>query len=571
KAVTVSGYTLSGTDAGNYTIVQPTGLTANITPASLAVTGITANSKVYDTSAAATLAGTATVTALGSDVVSLGGTGVGAFANKNVGNGKTVTVSGYTLSGADAGNYAIVQPTGLTANITPASLAVTGITANNKTYDAGTGATLAGTAAVTALGSDVVSLGGTGVGTFANKNVGNGKAVTVSGYTLSGTDAGNYTIVQPTGLTANITPASLAVTGITANSKVYDTSAAATLAGTAAITALGNDVVSLGGTGVGTFANKNVGNGKTVTVSGYTLSGTDSGNYTIVQPTGLTANITPANLVITGLTAGSKVYDAGTTATLAGTAVVTPLGSDVVSLGGTGVGTFANKNIGNGKTVTVSGYTLSGADAGNYNLAAPANLTANITPAALTVSGITANNKTYDGTTSATVNTAGATLSPVIGTDQVTLHSTGAFADAAVGTGKTVNLSNSLGGADGGNYTLGGQATTLANISPAPVAVANPDSAALPQTPLPQQVRNTIADAQLPLLASLQPAPQLPLQLPPPAIALHQDDGGGDKSSELPVSRPVNIQPGIPSLAPTLQILDAGVKLPPASIADNRN
>jgi len=39
---------------------------------------------------------------------------------------------------------------------------------------------------------------------FADKNVGNGIAVTVSGYTLAGTNAGNYTAVQPTGLTANI-------------------------------------------------------------------------------------------------------------------------------------------------------------------------------------------------------------------------------------------------------------------------------------------------------------------------------------------------------------------------------
>ncbi|MBO9535701.1 YDG domain-containing protein [Herbaspirillum sp.] len=583
-SVSYSGTSQGATNVGSY-VITPGGLYSNqqgyiisyangtltVNPASLSVTGVTASNKTYDAGTAAALSGTAAVAALGSDVITVSGTGVGTFADKNVGNGKAVTVTGYTLSGAAAGNYTIVQPTGLTANITPASLAVTGVTANNKTYDTSAAATLAGTATVTALGSDVVSLGGTGVGTFANKNVGNGKAVTISGYTLSGTDASNYTLVQPTGLTANITPASLAVTGVTASNKTYDAGTGATLLGTAAVTALGNDVVSLGGTGMGTFADKNVGNGKTVTVSGYTLSGTDAGNYTIVQPTGLTANITPASLAITGLTAGNKVYDAGTAAALAGTAAVTALGSDAVSLGGTGVGTFANKNVGNGKTVTVSGYTLSGADAGNYNLAAPANLTANITPAALTVSGITANNKTYDGTTSATVNTAGATLSPVIGTDQVTLHSTGAFADAAVGTGKTVNLSNSLGGADGGNYTLGGQATTLANISPAPVAVANPDSAALPQTPLPQQVRNTIADAQSPLLASLQPAPQLPLQLPPPAIALHQDDGGGDKSSELPASRPVNIQPGIPSLAPTLKILDAGVKLPPASIADNRN
>jgi hypothetical protein len=135
----------------------------------------------------------------------VGGAGSGAFANKNVGNSKVVTVTGYTLGGADAGNYTVVQPTAVTANITPASLAVTGVGANNKVYDATTTATLNGTAAVTALAGDAVSVGG-GRGAFADPNVGNGKAVTVTGFTLGGIDAGNYTVVQPTGLTAAITP-----------------------------------------------------------------------------------------------------------------------------------------------------------------------------------------------------------------------------------------------------------------------------------------------------------------------------------------------------------------------------
>jgi len=40
-----------------------------------------------------------------------------SFANKNVGNGKAVTVSGVTLSGGDAGNYSVSQPSGLMADI----------------------------------------------------------------------------------------------------------------------------------------------------------------------------------------------------------------------------------------------------------------------------------------------------------------------------------------------------------------------------------------------------------------------------------------------------------------------
>jgi hypothetical protein len=44
---------------------------------------------------------------------------------RNVGTGKTVTVSGLALSGADAGNYMLTQPV-TTANITTKGLTVSG-------------------------------------------------------------------------------------------------------------------------------------------------------------------------------------------------------------------------------------------------------------------------------------------------------------------------------------------------------------------------------------------------------------------------------------------------------------
>jgi hypothetical protein len=56
--------------------------------------------------------------------------------------------------------------------------------------------------------------------------------------------------------------------------------------------------------------------------------------------------------------------------------------------------------VANGIGVTVGGLTLTGASATNYTLTQPAGLTANITAVGVTItSGITANNKTYDGTT----------------------------------------------------------------------------------------------------------------------------------------------------------------------------
>ena len=98
---------------------------------------------------------------------------------------------------------------------------------------------------------------------------------------------------------------------------------------------IGNDVtlyhgVTLGGTASGAFANKNVGTAKAIAVTGHTLSGADAGNYTLVEQSGLTADITKANLVVTGLTASGKTYDTTTTASLGGTAAVSALAGDTV-------------------------------------------------------------------------------------------------------------------------------------------------------------------------------------------------------------------------------------------------
>ena len=113
---------------------------------------------------------------------------------------KPVTVTGFVLTGPDAGNYTLSQPSGLTANITKADLLVTGLTAQDRAYDTGTVAGLVGTPAVQALLTDVVTLQGSAAGAFANKAAGANKAVTVTGLSLaSGGDNDNYRLVLPTG------------------------------------------------------------------------------------------------------------------------------------------------------------------------------------------------------------------------------------------------------------------------------------------------------------------------------------------------------------------------------------
>ncbi len=179
--------------------------------------GLTINSKTYDGTTTATITSNNVVLSgvqsgdVGNVALSTNGY-TAAFASAAAANGVAVTVSGLTLTGSAASKYLLTQPTGLTANITPASVTITsGLTANNKIYNGSTTATItsnnvvlggvvAGDAAKVALSTNGYTA------TFASAAVANGVAVTVSGLTLTGSAAGDYTLTQPTGLSANITP-----------------------------------------------------------------------------------------------------------------------------------------------------------------------------------------------------------------------------------------------------------------------------------------------------------------------------------------------------------------------------
>src|SRR5205085_177642 len=155
-----------------------------------------------------------------------------------------------------------------TADVTQRALTVSahGI---NKVYDGGTVATV--TLSDNKVSGDDVSDAYT-TATFDNKNVGTGKAVSVSGISISGTDAGNYTAST----TADVTQRALTVSAHGIN-KVYDGGTVATV--TLSDNKVSGDDVSDAYT-TATFDNKNVGTGKTVSVSGISISGTDAGNYT---------------------------------------------------------------------------------------------------------------------------------------------------------------------------------------------------------------------------------------------------------------------------------------------------
>ncbi|MEG2034603.1 MAG: YDG domain-containing protein, partial [Janthinobacterium sp.] len=123
--------------------------------------------------------------------------------------------------------------------------------------------------------------------------------------------------------------------------------------------------------------------------------------------------------------------------------------------------------------VGVTGATVNdGNSGGNYAVSYVNNTNSTITAKALSISGITADNKVYDGSKTATVSTAGASFDGLVSGDKVTVAATGSFGDKNVANGKTVTLASTNGGADAGNYTITNQATTTASITPKTLTVS---------------------------------------------------------------------------------------------------
>jgi hypothetical protein len=475
-----------GAPAGSYTIEAvyngssafngSSDTTKSLTVTAKPVTGnFTVDDKVYDGNTTATIIGRSLTGVVGTDDVHLSG-GTAAFADKNVGSSKTVTGSGFSLSGAAAGNYTLASVATTTASITAKNLTIGGAVAQNKAYDGTTTATVdfSGASLVGVVGSDAVSINGSSyVANFDTKNVGTGKPVTVTGVTLSGTDAGNYTISQPSGLKADITASSVTVSGITAGVKVYDGGTAATLNTSAATldgVAAGDKVNLVTSSATGSFADKNVGQNKPVTVTGLSLAGDDAANYTITAVSTVSASITTKGLTVS-FTAANKIYDGTTTAMITGSSVAGVVSSDDVSLSG-GTATFSDASAGTGKTVTGSGFSLSGVDASNYMLdSSTLTTTADITAKGVTITPNNGQSKTYGEADPALTYTI--TSGNLVGSDAFTGSLT---RDAGENVGTYTIALGSL--SAGGNYSLVLVSTPVSfSITPRAIEVtADPQS-----------------------------------------------------------------------------------------------
>ena len=478
SGISITGLSLSGTTAGNYAL-SSTSTTANasITAATVTPT-VTLNDMVYNGTTGPTTIKTRSLGGVVSgDDVSLGTSGtVAAFGSKNVNSYSGISITGLSLSGTTAGNYAL-SSTSTTANasITAATVTPT-VTLNDMVYNGTTGPTTIKTRSLGGVVSgDDVSLGTSGtVAAFGSKNVNSYSGISITGLSLSGTTAGNYAL-SSTSTTANasITAATVTPT-VTLNDMVYNGTTGPTTIKTRSLGGVvDGDDVSLGTSGtVAAFSSKNVNSYSGISITGLSLSGTTAGNYQLSSTsTTASASITALPLTVTAH-ANSKTYDGGTTA-----ASAPDITSGAIQTGDTANFSeiYDTKVVGTGKTLMPSGTVSDGNSGNNYSYTFQTASTGTIAAKGLTVTGITASNKVYDGNTTATLNTASAALVGTVTGDDVTLNAAGAagaFADADVGTGKTVQVSGlTISGADATNYLLA-QPTTTASITASSLTVA---------------------------------------------------------------------------------------------------
>jgi filamentous hemagglutinin family protein len=486
--VTASGFTISGTQAGNYNLMQPTGLFANITAKSITVTGITAENKPYDATNTATLDTAAAalngVFAQDTANVDLSTIGTGVFNNVNAGN-RLVNTSGFAIDGTASGNYTLVQPGPLAATITPRQLTANITGAPTKAYDGSNSATL--TAADYTLGGFVAGQGATvpqsATANYASPNAGNNlevdsTLVSSDFQANSGTNLANY-ILPTTGQGFNgvITPFVLNLSG----TRVYDalTDANGNLFGT--LTGLNGDTLTVDGSGV--TGSKNVGTYTAASAApanfqlgGLGLVSAGNGaiatNYTLVGGTDKFV-ITKATLNVIDGSAANKIYDGTTAAVISGAQLSGVLLSDIVTLTNPTKGTFNSKNVNATSVTTAAG--ISGMDSGNYTLVQQSGIPATISPLAITIIA-TGANKIYDGTTADPGLTVGLSPSTPLATGDTLTYTFGsaAFADPNVNNGILINVANTAAhgaAVTAGDYTFNTSAVTAANITPRPITL----------------------------------------------------------------------------------------------------
>ena len=289
-------------------------------------------------------------------------------------------------------------------------------------------------------------------------------------FTPDASYGGKYTTNNGTA-TVTVNRKTVTVSGITANDKVYDSTTNAKLNFSNAKFAgiLENDTLTV--TAKGVFEKADIGKQK-VTISDLTLGGASAANYVLAESgnqSETTATITAKEVTVT-ITPKGGTYGSVVAAAAKLTGAVD--GDNVpVTL------TYTGNNYSSATLpVNVGSYTVT-ASIANSNYTLTGKTTANfvIAPKAVTVTGITAKDKVYDGTTNATLDCSNAQFEGILQNDKLTVTAKGMFETAVAGKQNVAISGLTLGGASAANYVLAGsgnQTQTTATITAKKITVS---------------------------------------------------------------------------------------------------
>ncbi len=183
--------------------------------------------------------------------------------------------------------------------------------------------------------------------------------------------SGTYRIIYVDGQ-LNVTPRPLSASLSGTVEKTYDgTLGAGATVGNLTLTGmLTSDQVSVAPGFTSAYASKNVGTGIVVTASGLTLTGADAADYSVSSTSAAVGIIDPKALTASLTGQVVKAADGTTIATLGADnyALSGVVSGDSVNLNDPTTGVYDSSAVGQGRTVTVTGIALEGADAGDYTV-----------------------------------------------------------------------------------------------------------------------------------------------------------------------------------------------------------
>ncbi len=351
--------------------------------------------------------------------------------------------AGYTV--VTVGKTVVLHYTAIPITVTAA--------ANSKPYDGNTSAS-----ATPTISSGTLSSGDTGSFTesYSDHNFGSSKTLTPTGTIRDSGSAdvtSRYSITWTAANVGTITTATLTynATGVHRNYGSANPTFSGSITGFASGDTQGNAT-----TGTLAFTSSTT----TGTAAGsYTINGSgltaNNGNYTFAQAGGNATALTVDPLPVT--LSGTRIYNRLATATASILTIGNNLDGANLTLSGTA--NLASKNVGT-QAISAGTLALGGSSAGNYTLSGLSG-SVTITTKDANLTGLSASDKFYDGTTAATLTgTAAIASGDVVSGDDVSLVSgsipVGAFVDRELGNAKSVPYSSafSLSGADASNYTL---------------------------------------------------------------------------------------------------------------------